>query len=232
MHEVATGVYRLAVMPFDTINVYLVDDVLVDAGIRSSARRILRALAGRAVHVHAVTNAHPDHQGSSHGVCTRLRLPLWCGAADADVMETGDVTRNYPNPGALAARIPAWLWAGPGHPVSRRLVDGDEVSGCVVIETPGHTPGHIALWRARDRVLIVGDVVFGMHPFTLARGLHEPPAAFTPDVARNRASARRLAALDPAVVCFGHGPAVDGPTFQAFVARLPPIRSNPGDRNS
>jgi hydroxyacylglutathione hydrolase len=54
------------------------------------------------------------------------------------------------------------------------------------------------------------------------RGLHEPLAVLTPDPARNRASARRLAALRPALACFGHGPPLRDPDGLAkFVARLP-----------
>ena len=57
---------------------------------------------------------------------------------------------------------------------------------------------------------------------TGARVLHEPLAAFTPDPARNRASARRLAALEPALVCFGHGPPLrDAGELTRFVAALP-----------
>lgn len=53
-------------------------------------------------------------------------------------------------------------------------------------------------------------------------GLHEPPRIFTPDPARNRESARKLAALEPALVCFGHGrPVRDTAKFAAFVNALP-----------
>ena len=44
-----------------------------------------------------------------------------------------------------------------------------------------------------------------MNVLTGVPGLHEPPAIFTPDPARNRDSARRLAALKPSLACFGHG---------------------------
>lgn len=55
-------------------------------------------------------------------------------------------------------------------------------------------------------MLLVADVLFGRHPITGAPGLHEPPVRFTVDPERNRAQIRRVAALEPAVVCFGHGP--------------------------
>jgi glyoxylase-like metal-dependent hydrolase (beta-lactamase superfamily II) len=221
LEQVAADVLRLSVTPFDTINVYILRDTLVDAGVRRFATKILRAIEQRDIRTHLVTHAHPDHQGASHMICQQLGIPLWCGALDAEVMESGDLIRNYPNPRAWAARINARLWGGPPHPVSRQVAEGDEVAGFVVLETPGHTPGHVSLWRERDGVLILGDVVFGMNPFTLTRGLREPPSAFTPSPARNRESARRLAALDPAIVCFGHGPIAPGQVFKRFVATLP-----------
>ena len=58
------------------INVYVVEDVLIDAATRHSGGRILRELEGR-VNAHALTHAHPDHQGASHEVCEALGIPFW-----------------------------------------------------------------------------------------------------------------------------------------------------------
>ena len=59
-------------------------------------------------------------------------------------------------------------------------------------------------------------------PVTGFPGLHEPPAAFTPDPPRNRASARRLGELRPRLACFGHGPPLRDPGKLAdFIAGLP-----------
>jgi glyoxylase-like metal-dependent hydrolase (beta-lactamase superfamily II) len=102
------------------------------------------------------------------------------------------------------------------------LGEGDEVAGFAVLETPGHSPGHVAFWRESDRVLVLGDVLTNVNVASGRRGLHEPLAAFTPDPARNRDSARRLAALEPALVCFGHGPPLrNSGQLQEFVAGLP-----------
>jgi glyoxylase-like metal-dependent hydrolase (beta-lactamase superfamily II) len=207
-------------LPPNAINVYLVGDVLIDAATRRAQRRIMRQIAGRAVSTHALTHAHPDHQGSSHAICERLGIPLWCGQGDVPAMET---------PGGVAsAMTPSWatfvqrhFWVGPAHPVSRALVEGDEVAGFTVLETPGHSPGHVVYWRESDRVLIAGDVLNNMNLLTGIPGLHEPPAAFTPDPARNRDSARRLAELRPSLACFGHGPPLRDPGRLAeFVAGL------------
>jgi hydroxyacylglutathione hydrolase len=81
----------------------------------------------------------------------------------------------------------------------------------VVLEVPGHAPGHIALWRERDRVLFAGDVVTNQNVWIGITGLREPPPMFTPDPQRNRESARRLAALRPKLVLFSHGPPLRDP---------------------
>jgi glyoxylase-like metal-dependent hydrolase (beta-lactamase superfamily II) len=75
-----------------------------------------------------------------------------------------------------------------------------------VLETPGHSAGHVSFWRESDRTLICGDVVNGMNLLTTIPGLHEPVGIFTPDPERNRESAKRLGELEPALVCVGHGP--------------------------
>ena len=106
--------------------------------------------------------------------------------------------------------------------MARALSEGDEVAGFTVLETPGHSPGHIAFWRESDRTLILGDVLNNMNVMTGIPGLHEPPDIFTPDPPRNRESARRLAELRPALACFGHGaPLRDPDKLARFVARLP-----------
>jgi glyoxylase-like metal-dependent hydrolase (beta-lactamase superfamily II) len=208
-------------LPPNAINVYVAGDVLIDAGTRQAERRIMRQISGRKISTHALTHAHPDHQGSSHAVCERLGIPLWCGQGDVPAMETPGGISNSQAPGWLN-RLQQRFWTGPPHPVARALVEGDEVAGFTVLESPGHSPGHVAYWRESDRVLILGDVLNGMNLLTAVPGLREPPAIFTPDPARNRVSARRLAELRPQLVCFGHGPPLRDPGKLAdFIARMP-----------
>jgi len=218
--RLADDLWMLGGFPPNGINVYLMGDVLVDAGTRHATRRIMRQIEGRMVAAHALTHAHPDHQGASHEVCERLGIPLWCGDADADVMERGGIARSQPRSwlNTLIDRV----WTGPPHPVARRLAEGDEVGGFTVLDVPGHSPGHVAYWREADRTLVLGDVLNGMNLLTARRGLREPPKVFTPDPARNRVSARRLGELEPELVCFGHGPPWrDRAAFAAFCASLP-----------
>jgi hydroxyacylglutathione hydrolase len=221
MKQLADGVHQLSGWPPNAINVYLVEDVLIDAATRQGEKRIMRQIAGRRLSAHALTHAHPDHQGSSHAICERLQIPLWCGQDDVPAMET---------PGAISnSQAPGWLnwmqqrfWTGPPHPVARALKEGDVVAGFTVLEVPGHSRGHVAYWRESDRVLILGDVLNNVNVKTGVPGLNEPPTIFTADPARNRASARRLAELQPNLTCFGHGaPLRDPGRLTEFVARLP-----------
>jgi hydroxyacylglutathione hydrolase len=219
VRQIAEDVWQLRGFPPDAINVYLAGDVLIDAASRHAGRRILRQLRGRTVRAHALTHAHPDHQGASHEVCTTLGIPLWCGEGDVEAMERGTIRERQP--AHVANTLSAKAFMGPPHPVARRLREGDEVAGFAVLETPGHSAGHVAYWRERDRVLIAGDVLTNMDTTTGIPGLHEPKGYFTPDPARNRESIRRIAALEPELICFGHGrPLRDPAKLLAFVARL------------
>ena len=221
MKKLAEGVQQLRGLPPDGINVYLVEDVLIDAATRRAGRRILRQLAGRPVSAHALTHAHPDHQGASDEVCGKLGIPFWVGERDVpfaeDPARIADGQPSHPF-NKLAMRY----WTGPGRNVDRVLREGDEVAGFRVIDVPGHSPGHVAFWRERDRVLIIGDVLNSINVVTGVRGLNEPKAYFTADPAENRRSARRLAPLEPALILFGHGPPVrDTRRFVEFVQALP-----------
>jgi hydroxyacylglutathione hydrolase len=216
--QLAPDVWKLSGFPPNAINVYVLGDVLVDAASRHAGGRIFRQINGHKIAAHALTHAHPDHQGASKEVCERLGIELWCGERDAGAMESGNLAQKKHPLNTLIMKA----WGGPPHPVARRLHEGDEVAGFKVLEVPGHSPGHVAYWRESDRVLIAGDVLNGMNLLTSIPGLHEPPTPFTNDPAQNRESARRLGALEPALVCFGHGPPTrDTRKFVDFVNGLP-----------
>ena len=217
MRRVAEDVFQIALTPRDGMNAYLVGDVVVDAGAKVNAKRLIKALHGHAVGAHALTHGHIDHAGGSRSLVEAYDVPVWVGELDREAVETG--------------RPPApETWAGPAvgrlgfEPVgvARALREGDDLGhGFTVLETPGHSDGHVAFWRESDRTLVLGDVLFNMHVITTARGLHEPPRIFTRDPHRNRESARRLAALEPELALFGHGPPLRDPAaLEAFVAEL------------
>jgi glyoxylase-like metal-dependent hydrolase (beta-lactamase superfamily II) len=147
-------------------------------------------------------------------VCDALGVPAWCGAGDAAAVRAGK---------PVAASPVQALFRWKPLDVARELREGDELGpGFTVLDVPGHSPGHIALWREQDRTLICGDVFLNLNFYTTRDGLHEPPGLFTVDMARNRQSARRLAELEPQLVLFGHGqPLRDPGTLKAFTDSLP-----------
>ena len=219
MHRVAEDVFHIPLSPRDGVNAYLLGEVVVDAGTKGAGRRLVRALQGHAVGAHALTHAHPDHAGGSKRVVDAFEVPVWVGERDRADVESGSllIADSWAKP--VMTRLARY----PPVAVARSLREGDVVgSGFVVLETPGHSPGHVSYWRESDRTLVCGDVLFNMNIVTTARGLREPPAMFTPDPARNRDSARRLAALEPELVLFGHGPPLRDPSIlKEFVDALP-----------
>src|SRR4051812_20884884 len=126
MRLVADDVYLLRGFPQNAINAYLVGDILLDAGTVLAARRILRQIETRDVQAHALTHAHPDHFGSSHRICLERGIPLWAPAGDAEAVENGAVVP--------ASKFAAKLPSPPGHPVARRLAEGDDVAGFTVLD--------------------------------------------------------------------------------------------------
>ena len=225
MREIAPDVFHLPLLPRNGVNAYLVGDVLVDTGLRTSAGKIKDALAGRKLQAIALTHAHGDHGGSARKLSDSLGVPVWVGAADREAAETGKVVTKppYDKPGL---RVLAGLMGDfPGTKVARDLHEGDELTaGFRVLDTPGHSPGHLSFWRESDGVLICGDVFFNMNLLTTVPGLHQPPGPFTVDPALNRASERKVTALEPKVAGFGHGPVITDDTagkLARVVAALP-----------
>src|SRR3712207_3642950 len=218
MNQVADGVWQVRLMPRNGVNAWLLGDVIVDAGYASNGKKVVEALRGREVTAHAITHAHPDHVGGSAHVCRELGVPFWCPAGDAAAVRDG---ASVP----AESRIRFLLDRGRSFErveIARELREGDDVAGFRVLDVPGHSPGHVALWREADRVLVGGDVFFNLSLKTLRYGLRQPPGPFTVNPERNRQSMRRLAELEPSVACFGHGPPVTdaAPKLRAFVAAL------------
>ena len=203
------------------INVYVIGDVLVDASTRHSGGRILRELKGHEINTHALTHAHPDHQGASHEVCEALGIPYWCPEEDVAAAENPDLIGER-QPSHPVAQFFDRIFTGPAHKVDRALKGGDVVGGFEVIDVPGHSAGHVAYWRESDGVLILGDVLNNMDVLTTVPGLREPKPFLTPDPAENRRSAKKLGKLEPKLVLFGHGaPLRDTKKFVDFVEALP-----------
>ena len=116
--------------------------------------------------------------------------------------------------------VSAWL-----HP----LPDDGSVPGMPDwrwIATPGHSPGHVSLWRETDRTLIAGDAFItttqesAYAVATQSAELHGPPMYFTPDWPSARRSVETLAGLEPEIVVTGHGRAMRGDAMRSALHTL------------
>jgi len=204
--EVADNVWMLTVRA-NIVNLYVVGDVLIDAGMPWDGGWILEQLRDRDIAAHAITHAHPDHMGSSNQICEQLGIPFWVSEADVPAAEDpGLMAADFvPLPRNPFSDVLMRVTSGPGRKVDLALREGDEVDGFTVIHTPGHTRGHVSLWREADRVLIVGDALWNLPR------LGAPFPLVNVDNDAVRQSIRRIAELEPAVACFGHGSVLRDP---------------------
>ena len=142
-----------------------------------------------------LTHIHYDHSGGAAELSSRLSAPVFIHAAEIDQMRTGDGWTS-------AARMFGCDLATPGE--LKPLKEGDtfDLGGeqLRVIHLPGHSPGSIALYSEKDRVLVCGDTIFACHDV----GRWDLPGGSLSDL---RGSIKRLKGLDFNLFYPGHGPA-------------------------
>jgi glyoxylase-like metal-dependent hydrolase (beta-lactamase superfamily II) len=213
------------------VNAYLVgqrgardgDWVMVDAGLPFSAHRILRAAERRfgpnsRPRAIVLTHGHFDHVGAIQSLVKKWDVPVYAHELELPYL-TGRSAYPPPDPtvgGGFMARS-SFLY--PRQPINlgtrvRALpADGSipAMPGWSWMHTPGHSPGHVSLFRDSDRTLIVGDAFCNQKQESLLGTLIEhpeiegPPKYFTIDWDAARQSVQRLSAMQPEVAVFGHG---------------------------
>ncbi|MBM7551137.1 MBL fold metallo-hydrolase [Thalassobacillus pellis] len=203
------------------------DWVLIDTGIRHYGERIMemarKRFGGHPPKAIILTHGHFDHVGSAVYLAKHWDVPIFVHPMEWDYV-TGK--RDYP---VGDATVGGGFFAliSPFYPTKAvnlaRYVEKLPEDGSLphlpdwkYVHTPGHTPGHIALFREKDRALIAGDAfitvkqesAFGV--FTQHQKVHGPPAYFTPNWKEAEKSVQKLAELKPSVAITGHGLAMEG----------------------
>jgi glyoxylase-like metal-dependent hydrolase (beta-lactamase superfamily II) len=199
-------------------NPYLIIDsgklTLIDAGMPGSHKKILRYIAGLGYtpkdlkHI-LITHADFDHVGGLAAIQTATGAYVYAHAIEAVAMAAGCSSRKL-KPGNVFAKllfgIMGRLFKAAPVQVDELLTDGQTfpvLGGLHVLETSGHTPGHLSFFAPSAGILFVGDSI--MSEKSGLRGSH---GANNWDQSKSDESMRKQAALGARIVCSGHGPVV------------------------
>jgi glyoxylase-like metal-dependent hydrolase (beta-lactamase superfamily II) len=205
-------------IPKTVANPYLLIDpdglTLIDAGLPGSQRKILRYMASlgyapRDLKRILITHSDYDHIGGLAPLKAASGARVYASPVEAQAMAEGHASRPV-KPRRAITRLLFGLMAGLFKPariqVDELLTDGQILpvqGGLRVVETLGHTPGHISLFAPSAAILFCGDsIVSGEN------GLRGSSGANNWDQAKSNESVRRQAALGARILCSGHGPVV------------------------
>jgi glyoxylase-like metal-dependent hydrolase (beta-lactamase superfamily II) len=212
--------------------------VLVDAGMPKSADEISEMIAehfGEQARPSAIilTHGHFDHVGSLVELLEKWRVPVYAHELEIPYL-TGK--KDYPpgdpsvDAGMVAKLSPMFPNHGIdiGEQVKVFPQDGSipHMQGWKWIHTPGHTPGHVSLFREEDRALIVGDAFVTVKQESLYKVLTQtqeisgPPRYYTTDWEAAYESVQSLEALKPEVAVTGHGIPMNGEELRENLSYL------------
>jgi glyoxylase-like metal-dependent hydrolase (beta-lactamase superfamily II) len=232
MERVADGVWLLQGDLRKSMNIYFIEDgdggvVQFDAGSKAMTKKAQAAgeqLGG--VSRIVLGHAHADHRGTAPSI----GVPVYCHPDEVAEAESEASLWPYLDLSMLPA--PArWIypvllrrWDGGATKIAGTISEGDEVAGFRVLHFPGHAPGQIGLWRESDRVALVSDLVYLLDSARLGKPLPKgeasvPHPAWGWDHAKAKESVRKLAALEPAVVCAGHERPLRGENLRETLER-------------
>jgi glyoxylase-like metal-dependent hydrolase (beta-lactamase superfamily II) len=187
---------------------------LIDAGLPGSHRKILAYMASlgyapRGLRRILITHSDYDHIGGLAALKAATGARVFSNPIEAEAIARGKASRPL-KPSSFFAKITFGLMeslfrARPAH-VDEFLVEGEVLpvlGGLTVLETFGHTPGHISLYSPSQGILFCGDSIVSEKT-----GLRGSSGMNNWDQNAADASVRKQAALGAEIVCSGHGPVV------------------------
>jgi glyoxylase-like metal-dependent hydrolase (beta-lactamase superfamily II) len=239
---VAPGVWRVKDI---FVNMFIIqnregtDWVLVDAGLKTSSKKIKNLVenifggSGSKPKAILLTHAHFDHVGSLIELAEEWGVPVYSHHQERPYL-TGQSAYPPADPAVGGGVMALMSFAFPKGPINAEQYLSEFSEGGEIpeledwkwIHTPGHTPGHISLFRERDGVLIAGDaIVTTMMESVIAVATQKkfvsgPPKYFTPDWGAAARSVRSLAALEPNVIVTGHGHPIYGDSARKELHKL------------
>ncbi len=218
------GVYSLTLGP---VNVFYIHDgdalTLIDTGNVGDEQAILAGARSLGVEPSGIrqivlTHCHPDHAGSLAALLEVTDAQVWAHRIEAEIVR-GNTT--LPRPTAGPGLLNWFLYRQtilkssatiPNARVDHEVADGDVLpfgGGLRALHTPGHSAGHLAFLLERDGALLfAGDVCSNLPSLNYSIGYESVP--------EGRLSLARLATLNFATVCFGHGKALTGSAARRF----------------
>jgi glyoxylase-like metal-dependent hydrolase (beta-lactamase superfamily II) len=187
--------------------------VLIDAGMKTDGSDVLAGLAHWSCPISSVraifiTHWHNDHSAGAAEIEARSGCAVYY--AEAEAPQLTRATASVGLAGWLSDAIPeagplvlakGLLGSAPMAAVeaSAYLSEGDIVEGLVVMETPGHTVGHLSFWDPKERMLFAGDAFA-----TIDGELRFMSRVVTENLDTARASMAKCARLDMRWACTGH----------------------------
>ena len=241
MEAIATGIQGLRIAFVNVFSISHSDGswTLIDAGIPFS-ESMIRSWAEKQFekppNAIVLTHGHFDHVSSAGSLGDAWNVPIYAHQLEFPYL-TGQKEYPAPNAGAGGGLMALLSPTYPRGPVDiatrlRALPSEDsgmltELPGWTIMHTPGHTPGHVSLFRALDGTLLPGDAFCTTKPESFFEAalaqqpeLHGPPSYFTSDWEAARSSVRRLAEMRPNVVAPGHGKPLAGSNVAGALQEL------------